>query len=96
MTRKEHGFSQTPLHATPEKLPDSVLVLEEECKILHPSNTRIVGFTDGSMLDFRGGTGVVLRGCGLTCTTGEPVNRPCNILECELKAIILALDYLEK
>ena len=73
-----------------------MLVLTDECRVLNPSNSRIVGFTDGSMLNFKGGVGVVLRGCGLHCSTGEPVNRPCNILECELLAINLALDYLEK
>ena len=81
---------------TPEELPENVWVLTKECKVVSATETRVVGFTDGSMVNFRGGVGVVLRGCGLNCTTGEPVNRPCNILECELKAISLALDYLLK
>ena len=84
------------LHATPEKLPENCLVVTWECKVFSPTKDRVVGFTDGSMLDFRGGVGVVLRGCGLNLQTGEPVNRPCNILECELRALNLALDYLLK
>ena len=54
------------LHSTPEKLPDSVVVLTEECRVLSPSSTRIVGFTDGSMVDFKGGVGVVLRAVAST------------------------------
>ena len=84
------------VYTTTEKLPENCLVVTWECKVFSPTDTRVVGFTDGSFLDFRGGVGVVLRGCGLNLLTGEPVNRPCNILECELRALNLALDYLLK